>query len=116
MSKFAKGITHKNAKTKTKKRKYFFFSFHQVSTHYPFFISCLTVELLAVTVFEISSFLSKFAKGNNLKKCFSPSCLLIILYKLTKFEAPSLTIFEISSFLCPNLQRAITPKNIMIFF
>ena len=40
---------------------------------------------------------------------------MIIFYKLSKFEAPSCNGFEISSFLCPNLQRAITQKNIMSF-
>ena len=42
--------------------------------------------------------MSKFAKGNNSKDkkifLFSPSSLLIILYKLTKFEAPSCNDFR----------------------
>ena len=42
--------------------------------------------------------MSKFAKGNNSKELkdffkFSPRSLLIILYKLTKFEAPSCNDF-----------------------
>ena len=63
--------------------------------------------------------MSKFAKGNNSKKIKfnrlttptnSPVYLLIILYQLTKFEAPKYNAYLeilISSFQCPNLQRAI---------
>ena len=68
MSKFAKGISSKKCKGHNlKKRNIFFFNFHTVIHSVPS-ISCPTLELLAVTVFEISIFLSKFAKGNNLKK------------------------------------------------
>ena len=56
MSKFAKGINSKNVKAITKKNKYIVFNFHQVIYSLPS-ISCPTLELLAVTVFEISSFL-----------------------------------------------------------
>ena len=31
-------------------------------------------------------------------------------------ERPAVTVFEISSFLCQNLQRAITLKHLMMFF
>ena len=65
MFKFAKGINSKNAKALTKNKR-FFLNFHQVIHSLPS-ISCPTLELLAVTVFEISSLLSKFAKGNNSK-------------------------------------------------
>ena len=64
MSKFAMGINSKNAKTITKKKRNIFLNFHQVIHSLPS-ISYPTLELLAGTVFEISSFLSKFAKGNN---------------------------------------------------
>ena len=64
MSKFAKGINLKNAKAITKK-KYIFVNYHHLICSLPS-ISCPDLELLAVTVFEISSFLcQKFAKGNN---------------------------------------------------
>ena len=60
MSKFAKGISLKKCK-----KKYTFLNFHQLIYLLPS-ISCPDLELLAVTVFEISSFLcQKFAKGNN---------------------------------------------------
>ena len=87
MSKFAKGINKKNAKAIT--RKCFFFKFHKVIYSLPS-INCPTFELLVVTVFDISSFLCQ-----NLQRAithyflFSPSSLLINLYKLTKFEDPS---------------------------
>ena len=65
MSKFAKGINLKNAKAIPKKEIYFFIHFHQLIYLLPS-ISCSDLELLTVTVFEISSFLcQKFAKGNN---------------------------------------------------
>ena len=56
MSKFAKGINKKNAKGITKKRYIFFINFHQVIYSLPS-ISCPDLMLLAITVFEISSFL-----------------------------------------------------------
>ena len=43
-----------------------------------------------------------------------PSSLLIILYKLTKFEAPSCNGFWDIKF--SNLQRAITQKKLEWFF
>ena len=70
MSQFAKGIDLKNAKAITKKEIYFFINFHQLICSFPS-ISCLDLELIAVTVFVISSFLcQKFAKGSNWKKIF----------------------------------------------
>ena len=45
--------------------------------------------------------------------------LLIILYQLTKFEAPSYTSFRdimITNFQSPNLQRDIMRKNKITFF
>ena len=66
MSKFAKGINSKKAKTITKKREIFFLNFHQVIHSLPS-ISCPTLELLAVTVFEmISSF-----RGQNLQRAIT---------------------------------------------
>ena len=59
MSKFAKGINLKNAKARTKK-KYTFINFHQLIYSLPS-ISCPDLELLAVTVFDISDF--KICKG-----------------------------------------------------
>ena len=69
--------------------------------------------------------MTKFAKGDNqIKKNiskgdnakiilipfkFSPGNQLLILYKLSYFEAPDCNVFvEILYFACPNLQRAIT--------
>ena len=46
-----------------------FFNFHQVIYSLSY-ISCLSLKLLAVTVFEISYCMAKFAKGNNSKKIF----------------------------------------------
>ena len=56
MSKLAKRINSKNAKAIIKKKELYFIDFHQVIYSLPS-ISCPTLELLAVTVFEISSFL-----------------------------------------------------------
>ena len=50
---------------------------------------------------------------------FSPIDLLIILYQLTKFEAPSCNTFRdimITNFQRPYLQREIIKKNRIIFF
>ena len=56
MSKFAKGNNSINAKGNNLKKDNFCFIFHQVM--YLFFsISCASLKLLAVIVFEISSFL-----------------------------------------------------------
>ena len=68
-------------------------------------------------------FKSKFAKGDNYEKnreiiikennvffLFLTSNLLIILYQLTKFDAPSCYSFRdimITNFQSPNLQREI---------
>ena len=48
----------------------------------------------------------------------SPSNLLIILYQLTKFEAPSYNTFQvllITNFQCPTLQRVIIRKKSVFF-
>ena len=53
------------------------------------------------------------------KFCQFADFLLIILYQLTKFEAPSYNSFWdilVTSFQCQNLQRAITWKNKITFF
>ena len=50
---------------------------------------------------------------------FSPIDLLIILYQLTKFEAPSCYNFRdimITNFQSPNLQREIIQKKLNNFF
>ena len=91
MSKFAKGINSKNAKVIIKKKKYILLTFTKLIYLLPS-ISCPTLELLAVMVFEISSFLCQ-----NLQRAITQKMiffnfhhsLLIILYNLTKFEAPS---------------------------
>ena len=62
-----RALTTKSAKAITKIKKYTFINFHQVIYALPS-ISCLILELLAVMVFEISYFLSKFAKDNNSNK------------------------------------------------
>ena len=69
--------------------------------------------------------MSKSAKGDNSKKLkkifflFSQIDLLIILYQLTKFEAPSCSTFRdimITNFQSPNLQREIIRKKYNNFF
>ena len=61
--------------------------------------------------------MSKFAKGINSPKMqeifflISPGNQLITLYQLSNLELLAVTVIEISSFLCQNLQRAITQKN-----
>ena len=76
----------------------FFLNFHQVIYSLPS-ISYPTLKLLAVTVFKRSSFLCQnlqraiTQKLNDIFFIFSPSGIIIILYKLTKFEAPSCNAF-----------------------
>ena len=67
MSKFAKGINSKNAKGITKKKEIFSLNFQQVIFSFPS-ISFPTLELLAVTVFEISSFLCRNLQRAKTKK------------------------------------------------
>ena len=58
-------------------------------------------------------------KKNNIFFKFSPIDLLIILYQLTKFEAPSCYNFRdimITNFQSPNLQREIIRKKYNNFF
>ena len=55
--------------------------------------------------------MAKFAKGNNLKKLiFSPGYLLIILYQLTKFEAPSNINFQNSLIISFLMSKFSKPK------
>ena len=70
MSKFAKGIIKsKNAKGIAKKKQiYIFFKFSPGNLSLPS-ISCPTLELLAVTFFEISSFLCQTLHRAITKKC-----------------------------------------------
>ena len=58
--------------------------------------------------------MSKFAKGNNstiefFLFLFSPGNLLIILYKLTKFEALAVIVFEI------RVHTDLTKQNSLTF-
>ena len=94
MQKMQRAITLKNKIT-------FFKKSHQV-IYSLFSISCPSLKVLAVLVFKISSFLCQnlqraitFKKSTFFFK-FSPGNLLIILYQLTKFEAPSLIVIEVS--------------------
>ena len=58
MSNFAKGNNSKNAKGNNRKNKITFFKiFTRLSTHYPLSAIQVCSKLLAVRVFEISSFL-----------------------------------------------------------
>ena len=75
---------------------------------------------IAVSNYSKSTSKSKSAKGDYSKKNiisffkFSPINLLIILYQLTKFEAPSCYSFRdimITNFQSPNLQREIIRKK-----
>ena len=63
MPKFAKAINSKNAKAKTKKKEPFFQTFTRLSMSLPF-ISCPTLELPAVMVFE-SSKVGQLIEGNQ---------------------------------------------------
>ena len=75
---------------------------------------------IAVSNYSKSTSKSKSAKGDDSEKNektffkFSPINLLIILYYLTKFEAPSYYSFRdimITNFQSPNLQREIIRKK-----
>ena len=75
---------------------------------------------IAVSNYSKNTSKSKSSKGDNSKKIkelffkFSPIDLLIILYQLTKFEAPSCYSFQdimITNFQSPNLQREIIRKK-----
>ena len=75
---------------------------------------------IAVSSYSKSTSKSKSAKGDYSKKnnitffLFSPINILIILYQLTKFEAPSCYSFRDiinTNFQSPNLQRGIIKKN-----
>ena len=78
-------------------------------------------DKIPVSNYSKSTSKSKSAKGDNLKKIkitffflFSPIDLLIILYQLTKFEAPSCYSFRdimYTNFQSPNLQREIIKKK-----
>ena len=109
-------ITRKNAKGNyLKKIKQIFLNFQQVIYSISS-ISCPSLKLLAVIVFEIPSFLCPnfqraITKNNNFFFKFSPGYLLIILYLLTKFEAPSCYTFWDILITKLNSQRAITCKN-----
>ena len=67
MSKFAKGINSKKNANAIIKRNIYFFNFHRVINSLPS-ISCQTLELLAVTVFEISSVLCQILQRAITKK------------------------------------------------
>ena len=62
--------------------------------------------------------MSKFAKGINLKNA---KAITKLIYSLPSISCPDLellavTIFEISSFLCKKLERAITKKKFFFLF
>ena len=66
MSNFAKGNNSENAKGNNRKNKIIFFLiFTRLSTHYPLSAIQVCSKLLAVRVFEISSFLC-----SNLQRIF----------------------------------------------
>ena len=67
MSKFTMGINSKNAEAIIKKKEIYFIDFHKVIYSLPS-ISCQTLELLAVTVYEISSFLCQSSQRAITKK------------------------------------------------
>ena len=80
------------------KKNNVFLHFHQV-IYLLYSISCLSLKLLAVLFLEISSFLCPHyqkaitKKKKTFSKNLSPGNLLIILYLLTKFEAPNCYTF-----------------------
>ena len=60
---------------------------------------------------------SKNAKGDNFKKYFCN--FHQVIYLLSSTSCPSLkllsvTVFEISRFLCPNLQKGNNSKNVVV--
>ena len=64
MSNFAKGNNSENAKGNNRKNKITFFKiFTRLSTHYPLSAIQVCSKLLAVRVFEISSFNVQICKG-----------------------------------------------------
>ena len=88
-----KGHLLKKMQRRNLKKKYIFIYFHQLIYSLPS-ISCPDLELLAVTIFEISCFLCPklqraITQKNYMIFLFLPGNLLIIFYRLTKFEAPS---------------------------
>ena len=115
-----KGHLLKNAKAVTKIKEIYFINFQQVIYSLPS-TSCPTSELLAVKVFEISSFLCQnlqraITQKNKRYFLFSPSSLLIIVYKLTKFEAPSCNGFLDIKFSMSKFTKGNNSKNKIIFF
>ena len=99
MSTFAKGITQKNKIS-------FVFIFTSISTHH------LLSADKAVIFVKIPS-LQVFNVGNNSKKDIStyfyilPGKLLIIFYKLDKFDLLAVIIFEISPLQFSNVKMCI---------
>ena len=110
------------------KNNNFFLIFHQVifsssSTN------CMTMfEAASCNNFQYIFITCTSFQCSNLQRTiaiffqFSPGNLLIILYQLTKIEAPrynnflDIFIMFITSFQCPNLQRAMTQKTNKLFF
>ena len=83
--------------------------------------SCNTFRNIMITNFQSPNLKSEIIRKKKkfffLK--FSPSNLFIILYQLTKLEAPSCNTFRnimITNFQSPYLQREITLKNEITFF
>ena len=82
--------------------------------------SCYSFQDIMITNFRSPNLQMEIVKKKKNKKKlfskFSPSNLLIILYQLTKFEAPSCYTFRdimITNFQSPNLQREIIRKKIL---
>ena len=73
------GINSKNAEAIIKKKEIYFIDFHKVIYSLPS-ISCQTLELLAVTVYEISSFLCQSSQRAITKK------KMIFFLIFTKYE------------------------------
>ena len=67
-----------------------------------------------ITNFQSPNLQREIIKKKQLFFIFSPGYLLIILYQLTKFEAPRCNTFRdimITNFQSPNLQREIIKKK-----
>ena len=82
--------------------------------------SCNTFRDIMITNFQSPNLQREIIQENKITFFkFSPNDLLIILYQLTKFEAPSCYSFRdimIINFQSPNLQREIIRKFFFFFF
>ena len=113
MPKFAKGNNSKKKKINFSSG-YLLIIFYQLTKFEA--TCCKSFWDILITSFQCQ----KFAKGNNSKKHFFLNFHQII-YSLSTITWSSLKLmavilFEISNFLCPNVQRAITQNKITFFF